>query len=355
MRVEAHNGQHGITRNYNIYASFSLGSLAWARNIDLYAVADSGAATTIRLVDTVNTHNSILNNGTARAILSGWLFNAYQYGPANPLRGTHNFQNNAPMVSLDQVDGHPAEATVIRVRVTEHPEQVLVGVGNFNPPPGDGVTSDPAATGGRGVDGVIEMRGGRLRLFNAAPVSRSLPITVNAQAEYWRDGQWRLNSDDSGGGKCTTLAANSLHLTNATLFGSPITSVTGIRSGPAAPPLSSAPLIGGKAIIELAPPLAATPVSQRAWLAANLGDASTTALDNDVDYSCLPGPWVAGNNHGGVMAKRPWLRSRNPADFALAQLPSPACNSEWNHDPFAIIRFGVNNKRMIDSRELFKW
>jgi len=166
-----------------------------------------------------------------------------------------------------------------------------------------------------GANGAINIRHGRLRVFNAfgsEKASLSLPL----RAEYWSGNSWLINADDNFSVIPNSSIALSV-VSPATLG----TSATGTT------------LVGGQGSIVLAIPTSGgTGNTGSVDLAINLGTGAA-------DQSCLSGhPVTTG-------ATIPWLRSINGN-----------CAATYDRDPAARGSFGIyapETRKTIHVRELF--
>jgi len=162
-----------------------------------------------------------------------------------------------------------------------------------------------------GHEASIEMRFGRLRLFNAYGSSLTT-LKIPVQAEYWHSkGYWVLNNNDS----VTTVLPGSIAITSSGL--------SNVSAG-----TSNIVLSGGKGNITLT-----STGKGYADVAVNLGATGTTA-----DSSCLSNhPATTANNLAG-------LRSYH------------GCGNGYTSDPSARASFGVQaqeTKGVVHVREVF--
>ncbi|MDR2187911.1 MAG: hypothetical protein LBE62_07630 [Azonexus sp.] len=335
VRIEAHNGKHDITRNYNANGGV-------ARDVELFdaehEAAPIGTFSSIVQISNniVPTTSNVSGSGSSRITLARVNFNTlFDYVLGQTDRGVAGFGGYSgvtPPALLFSFNNKLTAPTNIRLRAVEK------SGGN---PPGDGVTSDPAAGGEE--DFPIPIRSGRLRLFNGF-IDTAKVIHVPMQVEYWDGGQWLLNSDDS----CTKIETNMLYLSHND---QPLPATV------ANPAEAKATLSGGQGQITLPFKQAGVMnrVDDRFFLTVNLGlifatnpgvaNAGLTA----VDTSCLLSHGGA-SSYGNIL---PWLRAQNPFG---ANNPTATCNDpvSWDHDPWSQISFGVNDKRMIHIREMFR-
>lgn len=168
-----------------------------------------------------------------------------------------------------------------------------------------------------GANGSINIRHGRLRLFNAFG-SEQANLSLPLQAEYWTGKSWVLNSADS----FTLIPAGSVALSAYT------GSLSAANMG--ASHVTGATLASGQASIALALPAPAATGSVD--VALNLGAGAA-------DQSCLAShPATTG-------AAVPWLRSIYGN-----------CALSYDRDPAARASFGIyapETRKTIHVRELF--
>ncbi len=177
---------------------------------------------------------------------------------------------------------------------------------------------DADSVSSSGANGSINIRHGRLRLFNAIGSEES-DLSMPLRAEYWSGNAWVPNSADS----FTTVPAASVALSG----------YTGTLADPAnfgAGHVSGTTLAAGQGSIALAKPSPAATGSVE--LAINLGAGAT-------DQSCL------GAHPATTGAAIPWLRSIYGS-----------CAAAYDSDPSARASFGVyapESRKTIYMRELF--
>ena len=166
-----------------------------------------------------------------------------------------------------------------------------------------------------GANGNINIRHGRLRVFNAFG-SEKAALSLPLRAEYWSGNSWLINADDNFSVIPNTSVALSVVLP-ATLG----TSATGTT------------LVGGQGSVVLAIPTAGgTGNTGSVDLAINLGTGAA-------DQSCL---FVHPGTTGAAI---PWLRSINGN-----------CAATYDRDPAARGSFGIyapETRKTIHVRELF--
>ena len=166
-----------------------------------------------------------------------------------------------------------------------------------------------------GANGTINIRHGRLRVFNAFG-SEKAALSLPLRAEYWSGNSWLINADDNFSVVPNTSVALSV-VSPATLG----TSATGTT------------LVGGQGSVVLAIPTAgATGNTGSVDLAINLGTGAA-------DQSCL---FVHPVTTGAAI---PWLRSINGN-----------CAATYDRDPAARGSFGIyapETRKTIHVRELF--
>ena len=169
-----------------------------------------------------------------------------------------------------------------------------------------------------GANGSINIRHGRLRVFNAFG-SEKADLSLPLRAEYWGGNAWVPNADDG----FTVVPAGAIALS----------AYSGTLSDPAnfgAGHVAGTTLASGQGSIVLAKPSPAATGSVD--LAINLGTAA-------VDQSCLPA------HPASTGAAIPWLRSINGN-----------CAATYDRDPSARASFGIfapETRKTIHMRELF--
>lgn len=169
-----------------------------------------------------------------------------------------------------------------------------------------------------GTNGNINIRHGRLRLFNAIG-SEDSDLSMPLRAEYWSGNSWVINSADS----FTTVPAASVALSG----------YTDTLSDPAnfgAGHVAGATLAGGQGSVVLAKP--SPTATGGVDLAINLGTGAA-------DQSCL------ATHPATTGAAIPWLRSIYGS-----------CAATYDSDPSARASFGVyapETRKTIYMRELF--
>jgi hypothetical protein len=272
VKVTARNGKGGVTQNYNPDAGY-------ARQVNLSDVTASADAGVWRDSVIPPSAFSTIDKVTGKATNLG-------------------IATATPAFSFTPRPGGPA---TLHVRAAEN--------GPNGTPAGDSVSSE-----NYDLTALINIRDGRLRLFNAFGSARQ-DLVMSIQAQYWTGQSWVINSDDN----CTTLTADNIYLSN-TIDGLAVGKVSNVS--------------GGKATLTLNPPDGGLTVTTD--IAINLG-----ATGSGVDTSCLA-------THGGEPGKTPWLRARNGSCDAA---------NNWTSDPAARATFGIysaENERLIHRREVFR-
>ncbi len=161
IRVTAKNGSGGTTKNYY--------SPTYARDIALSAVTSTGTA----VAGTVGT----LNTTSISASAFGTLVSSNN----NPA----GYADQAVTFTFPAVTGG-ATATLLR------PQTIYLRAAEASP----GTATSASGASPSLYDAKVEMRYGRLRLFNAYASSLS-SLRMPVQAEYWNGSVWVVNGDDS--------------------------------------------------------------------------------------------------------------------------------------------------------------
>lgn len=170
-----------------------------------------------------------------------------------------------------------------------------------------------------GANGSINIRHGRLRVFNAFG-SEKADLSLPLRAEYWTGNSWVLNSDDN----FTVIPAGSIALSGY----SGTLSAVNLGASHITPPTTT--LSGGQGSIVLTMP--SPTATGSVDLAINLGTGAA-------DQSCLT---VHSATTGAAI---PWLRSINGN-----------CAITYDRDPSARGSFGIyapETRKTIHVRELF--
>ena len=268
VAVTARNALGAATANYS-YA----GGAGFAKGVNLSLPVGTGQL----YVDAVT--------GGAGAVPSSKFLNL------NPGEGKVNFSDATGKISF-VFSGLPHAEQAIQI----HAEDA------------DTVTSS-------GANGNINIRHGRLRVFNAFG-SEKAALSLPLRAEYWSGNSWLINVDDNFSVIPNTSVALSV-VSPATLG----TSATGTT------------LVGGQGSVVLAIPTpGATGNTGSVDLAINLGTGAA-------DQSCL---FVHPVTTGAAL---PWLRSINGN-----------CAATYDRDPAARGSFGIyapETRKTIHVRELF--
>jgi len=172
--------------------------------------------------------------------------------------------------------------------------------------------ADVDASSAGGTEGTLQIRSGRLRLFNAYG-SDVLPLRVSAQVEYFvAPGRWTVNGDDS----CIQLQAGMIGLGNRNPAGMSTTVGTVTTAG------------NGKWTIAL------TPSTGSVDLAVNLGAGISAA------NACLT-TW--SNGPSATTAPTP----------SLTHLAGQWCGTSADKAPLARARFGSSKAPYIYLRERY--
>ena len=308
-RLEARNGQEGVTQNYAVGRAPVVLPTIVAEDL---TTGNEGCNLGSRLVNlpTISWTAGVSEISTTTA-----RFNR----PGSTAPGTLNASSAAQCTATRTNAGNPFWNLDIGVQVND--SEVAITGADMNP--GSTGSCSGSSCNARKL-GSMGMVLGRLNLLNAYG-SDALALLVPVRAEFWNGGGWQLNVDD----RCTTLAAANLAVGNVTPASG---SALAVSSGNVT--LSTpGPLSNGTANFRINP---GSKGAGSVDLVLNLG----TGVDANADWC---GSWANGPISG----------TGTVPGADLSHLLANWCGTAADRAPAARIRFGNPNTSYIYLRERY--